>query len=155
MTQSRPPVETLRSLFRYEPDTGFLYRGSDRAGYLSGQKRYRSVSVSNAHLSEHIVIWAVVTGCYPEGTIDHINRDGTDNRWANLRLVSASHQQANRGLFKNNKSGRRGVYWYKGKWVAAVRHGGKTYHLGRFDDIDAASEAVEQRRVQVWGAVAS
>lgn len=155
MTRERPSIDILRSTFRYEPESGALFRGSARAGSLSGQGRYRSVSVCGQQMSEHVVIWAIVTGSYPETTVDHENRDGTDNRWSNLRLATSSQQQANRGLFKNNKSGRRGVYWFKGKWVAAVRHAGRTQHLGRFDDIEAASQAVEARRAQIWGAMAS
>jgi hypothetical protein len=36
-----------------------------------------------------------------------------------------------------------------------VRHAGRTQHLGRFDDIEAASQAVEAKRAQIWGARAS
>ncbi len=41
--------------------------------------------------------------------IDHINRDGTDNRIENLRSISNAENQRNRSIFKTNKTGINGV----------------------------------------------
>ncbi|GAH20073.1 unnamed protein product, partial [marine sediment metagenome] len=43
--------------------------------------------------------------------IDHINRDGLDNRKCNLRPCTNSQNQKNSKLRKDNKSGLRGVRW--------------------------------------------
>ncbi len=51
-------------------------------------------------------------------TIDHINRDPSDNRVENLRWATRLEQQENTGMKKNNTSGHRGIYYRKDtkKW---------------------------------------
>lgn len=44
-----------------------------------------------------------------DSTIDHINRDGLDNRKLNLRVASRNEQMTNRSIPKNNTSGIKGV----------------------------------------------
>ena len=53
--------------------------------------------------------------------IDHINRDGLDNR--------------------NTSSGFCGVYRVRNKWRAMIRPNGKRFHLGYFDELNDAVEA--------------
>ncbi len=70
--------------------------------------------------------------------IDHINRDGLDNRRENLRVVSRSQNLRNRRAFKNNKSGYKGVSFNKqtGKWRMQIHRD--------FDSMEEASHAFEE-----------
>lgn len=71
----------------------------------------------------HRIIWMMFYGEIPDGLqIDHINGIRHDNRIENLRLVTASVNQKNRKLNKNNKSGHVGVSYHKmsGKWQVRV-----------------------------------
>lgn len=70
--------------------------------------------------------------------VDHINRDGLDNRRANLRAASQSQNSANTKS-RDTFSGYRGVYWSRNKFVSQVYSDGRTIRLGRFDDpVEAA-----------------
>jgi hypothetical protein len=107
---------------------------------------YRCSRINGIPVRAHQVIWAMVHGEWADGEIDHVNGVRTDNRIANLRLVT--RQQNNRNMAKrcDNTSGVTGVTWDKRrrKWSARIRHGGVFKALGRFDSIDAAAEARER-----------
>ena len=147
------PTEDLHTSFSYSPKTGQIMKSGNKAGFLVDQGRYFSVRVRQFNVKVHTLAWALMTGKWPEGTIDHINRDGLDNRWSNLREANSGQQQANRKGW--SKSGVRGVNWDRGKWVAYVRSNGKTKNLGRFDTIEAAAAVVEKERKKLWGEFAA
>jgi hypothetical protein len=134
MLRTRPSADELWKLFSYDPVTGafdILEKGHfrKRRGYL-----IVCLPVSGARLAVPTVIWAMMTGEYPKKTIDHEDLDQTNNRWINLREANHAQQQANRRLFKNNKSGYRGVYLQpSGRYAAYIRFDKKTHNLGTFD----------------------
>ena len=49
----------------------------------------------------------------PEMQVDHFNRNRKDNRKENLKSVTPQHNNWNRGMNQNNKSGVTGVRWNK------------------------------------------
>jgi hypothetical protein len=60
----------------------------------------------------------------PSGlTCDHINGDPLDNRRSNLRNISRAKNLRNRGLFKNNASGHKGIQYVKenGRWRVNIK----------------------------------
>lgn len=80
-----------------------------------------------------------------KGIADHINGNGVDNRRSNLRQATNKQNIENQRLQRCNKSGHRGVCWFKrdSKWQASIKHNGRNIHLGRFDSIE---DAVSARR---------
>ncbi len=105
---------------------------SIHAGYIDGVRKFKKILL-------HRYIMNAPVGV----TVDHINGNRLDNRRANLRLCSQAENNRNKGKFKNNKSGYKGVSWnaQNSKWVAQIQLNGKKTHLGYFSNPAEAHEA--------------
>lgn len=105
-------------LFTYDEVTGELRRRIDwygyKAGSLAGRKRerYMIVSADGSEYRAHRVMWLMKMGRWPR-EIDHINGDGFDNRWENLREVDRSGNLRNCARRSDNTSGVVGVSFVK------------------------------------------
>lgn len=67
---------------------------------------------------------------FPQGRqVDHINRDGLDNRRCNLRLADNSQNHGNVGLRSDGTSGYKGVQLSKSglQWAASIGHKGRVF----------------------------
>jgi hypothetical protein len=152
------PIAMLREAFDYNSDSGQLtWIGVNsrmlgkRAGCSSG--RYRKVCICGVRIFEHRVIWALVHGEWPDDEIDHIDRDGNNNRLSNLRQSDRSKNCANRSVFKNNRLGVACVKEVKtGAFQARVQSGGNRVTLGTFQTLDAATDAVREAKHALTGA---
>jgi hypothetical protein len=147
--------EELRKILGYKPDTGKLYwlerpremfrsdqnwkrwnsifSGAE-AGWTA-KRGYVDVRIGKKIYKSHRLIWIMELGNIPEGfQIDHINGVRTDNRIANLRLVTSQENSRNQRRPVNNKTGVVGVYWHKGqkRWLASIGVNYKVRHLGSF-----------------------
>ena len=98
-----PPLATLRQVLSYDPETGALSWLVDpgnklSAGALAGRIKngYIQVRLGSHNLYAHRVAWYLHHGTDPGPLmIDHINRNRSDNRICNLRLVDAKGNRAN------------------------------------------------------------
>jgi hypothetical protein len=91
----------------------------------------------------HRLAWLYVYGTFPDGPLDHVNRNKLDNRISNLREATCSLNSHNTGLNSKNKSGIKGVSWFKTtkKWQALIVWQRKTIFLGTFSNIEDAETA--------------
>jgi hypothetical protein len=143
-------AERLRELLSYDPKTGvfqWLYsRGSARAGAIAGSADsygYLQTKIDGRMYLNHRLAWMHVNGEWPSGQIDHINGCRSDNRFENLRNVSASVNQQNRKKARvDNKCGWLGVSSSGKRWQARISYpGGKDVYLGVFDTPELAHSA--------------
>jgi hypothetical protein len=108
MTQALPlpPLEVLQKKFEYNPENGTLTRKSNNqpAGYLT-ERGWLRVKVDNTHYRVHRIAWKMFYGEDPPTglDIDHINRNKTDNRITNLRVVTRSENVQNTERVQNKK----------------------------------------------------
>jgi hypothetical protein len=146
----------ISKALRADPERGELYwresrrcvRAGDRAGCKANAAGYWCVKIDQRIYPLHRVMWLLVHGTWPPHEIDHINRNPSDNRIANLRLATRADNACNRGRAKNNTSGVTGVTWdgQRNKWLARAWHGRRRMVGGYFDSFD---EAVAARRAAV------
>lgn len=85
--------------------------------------------------------------------IDHRNGDGLDNRRSNLRVTTQAQNCANTRIRSNNKSGFKGVSWHAARaaWVAQIKSGDTSHHLGLFSDREAAARAYDDAAIDLFG----
>ena len=128
--------------------------------YLVGQEAgsihqtgYRHVSWLGKVCKVHRLIFLVVNGYLPK-EIDHINGNRQDNRVENLREVTRSQNQCNRGAISSNTSGYPCVSWHKATnaWLVRVMKDGKTYLVGYFKDLELAGLVAAEARAKYHGA---
>jgi hypothetical protein len=142
-----PPIDFLRKLLRYEPETGKLFwlerratsvaEGDEAGSFHNG---YLRISINRKDYRAHRLAWAIYYGSEPSGEIDHINGNRSDNRIVNLRVVSRFENSQNHKLSRTNKTGVVGVSFDKrtNRYKAKIVFRGKSYDLGRFANFEDA-----------------
>lgn len=138
------PLDTLKQLL-YDPEDAHLlepYIWRMSRGYAS-----RIVNIGGKRV--RVYAHRIIAGAGVGDIVDHINGNPSDNRRANLRIVSHMINMQNRRMHRNNKSGYRGVYYdaWSRKWVAQVRANGKRINLGRFSSAAEAGRVAEEYRL--------
>ena len=159
----------LKELIDYNPDTGvFTWLERDEklfkkardckawnnklAGKSAGSitkcysgKSYLETRILGGRHFLHRLAFLYVNGSLPASEVDHIDGDGTNNKWCNLRSVSHQDNGKNVRLRVDNKSGVCGVILDKVnlKWQAYIIVDSKQIHLGRFKNLEDAKTARE------------
>lgn len=120
------------------------------AGGKSGD--YILIGIKKGRYGAHRLAWLYMTGEWPENQIDHIDGNGLNNSFGNLRKATIKQNQENLALKKNNTSGFRGVSWIKNrkKWRAGIEHNGKSIYLGYFDTAQEAAEVASAKRAELF-----
>ena len=95
-----PSQEYLNKLFRYDSDTGFLYRKTQASNRMAGEQvgsphslGYLRVRIDKKDYLVHRIIYKMYHGVYPH-SIDYIDGDSSNNKTYNIRSVS--HKQNNK-----------------------------------------------------------
>lgn len=158
---------TQKELFKhihYCPNSGIFTRlvhtnnrtKNKPCGSVQKYGHIRIIIDGKAYLA-HRLAWLYMTGEMPKGLIDHKDCNPSNNKWDNLRIANNAQNSFNRSIGKTNSSGVKGVCWNKSlnKWQAGIKINYKSYHLGLFDNIEDAKNAVERKRKEHHGEFAN
>jgi hypothetical protein len=131
----KPRVGNVSFNARHAGRRAFTSKESD--GYLQGR-------IHGIHMKAHRVAWCIHYGYWPDGQIDHINGDRSDNRIENLRVVDNVTNCRNKGMDSRNTSGYTGVSFCKSnsKWMAGYTKDYIRHHVGYFNCSTSAAIAV-------------
>jgi hypothetical protein len=147
-----PKSVIWRSVVVVNPEQGTIDRimpsGEKRLDIGAFSRGYKKVNFLGKVLPVQRVIWEHVHGPVPEGMlVDHINGDRSDNRIANLRLVTPSQNTQNQHKPRkdNQSSGIKGVTFYKPTktWQAQIKALGTYHYLGRYKTKEEAALAYQ------------
>lgn len=154
----RLTIEIARNRLSYDPLSGELrwvassgrrVKAGSIAGCLSKSNRqglsYRRVRVDGNDYHAHRVAVLLMTGSWPGGHVDHIDGNGLNNKWENLRVVTIGDNSRNQSRHKRNQSGVMGVSWrpLSNRWSARIVSNGVQYNLGSFG---TKNEAIHARK---------
>lgn len=100
---------------------------------------YRRVNILGYRTMYHRLVWAMHYGEWPEGFIDHINGNRSDNSIANLRVVTKAENTRNRrpGPPRDLPFG---VYRNGSGFQASIRSDGKWIGLGTYKTAEEAAQ---------------
>ena len=153
-------AERLHQLMHYEPITGVFTRlvsnsnrckVGERVGSANNEG-YLHARIDGRKYKLHRLAWLYMTGLRPAKLIDHIDMNPANNAWVNLREAGHSENRRNTKPYRNNTCGIKGVSEYKpGKWRAHVNLEGKRIHVGVFDNLKDAEQAVHKARAKLHG----
>ena len=130
------------SQISYNPENGtFVWLRSGRVAGGLNVDGYWRLSVLGKQYKAHRLAFLMMEGCFPDGDVDHINGNRSDNRWANLRAASRSENMQNVHNPASNSTGFIGVCRKGRRFSARIKIDGRSHSLGCFDTPAAASEA--------------
>lgn len=124
--------------FDYNRDTGEFTRiGRKNGGGSYDAYGYLILKIKGKQYKAHRMAWLCITGSEPDGNIDHINRDRSDNRSLNLRCIPQSENNKNLTVRVNPETGFKGVVIDRTnglKKMFAVKILGKTHRFYNAED---------------------
>lgn len=136
--------EKLKFVLTYNEKTGeFTWNNTQKTAGSNTGYGYITISICGKPYMAHRLAWLYMNGEFPNGQIDHINRNRKDNRICNLRVVSNQLNQTNRNVQKNSTSGYTGVSFKRNKGVyeSHIMINGKYIHLGCYSTLKEAIDA--------------
>jgi len=144
-------LQELKEYLDYNPETGKVYwrkspahavqAGKEAGCFCKSSGRYLICFRSKLHHAGRL-IWFYMTGQWPEGVIDHKDRNPLNNRWDNLRDVDKVINNQNSIVARShNKCGYRGVSTTKWGFQARIFKNKVIYQLGYYPTAEEAHEA--------------
>lgn len=156
-------AQQLRSTVSYDPETGdFFWLPKQRSefkddrsfnawntrflGKFAGTSEdddYRRLRINKRLYFKHQLAWLHFYGEAPDGEIDHIDLNRSNNKITNLRLASHSENMCNTPMRSHNKLRVKGVCEDMGFYKAQLKIGGKFVLRKRFSTIEEAKAAYD------------
>lgn len=148
--------ETSKSCLRWKVSVNSKIKVNSEAGWFSKLNGYYEIQLKGYAYKVHRIIALLHNLNIDDFVIDHIDRNKSNNKINNLRVVSQKQNMLNRGINLNNTSGVQGVYYDKrGKsWTARWSEEGipktKSFQIKNYlSSEDAFKFAVQYRKQMV------
>ena len=150
--------ERLKQLLTYDPETGLFTwkvdKKSAKKGSVCGNNTvqpYIEVHIDGTKYLAHRLAFLYQTGRLPQNIIDHINGNGRDNRFTNLRVATTSQNAMNKRKSRNSSTGVKNVTFRKdrGKYAVIVEVNGKGKSFGHHETLELAELVAHYARESV------
>jgi hypothetical protein len=151
-------IQRIRTVLDYNEKTGEftwkLLSCDEKKGNIttfSSESKYMFIRIGENLYNCARLAWMYYYGVEPNGDIDHIDGNRSNNSISNLRDIPHSINSLIRQIKSNNTSGSIGVRWRKdrNKWQARIKVNGIEKHLGHFDDKNDAVKIYEEYKKNI------
>jgi hypothetical protein len=136
LTQKR-----LKELLDYNHSTGIFtwkvrrnqYAVKGAAAGTLNKNNYIQITIDGQIHYAHRLVFLFLEGHLPEGIVDHLDGNPSNNCIENLRVCSDRDNASNKQ--RHREGSLVGAYWSKtrNKFVSQIKIQGKSRHLGQFD----------------------
>lgn len=136
--------DPLTGVWTWLRPTGKRMRSGQIAGaVLPMGTGYMGIRINGRRYLSHRLAVLYMTGKWPLRLVDHIDCNGMNNRWENLREATNTNNAGNCRVPVNNTSGAKGVSWHRDakKWVANIKRSGRQFNLGLYSTVEEAAAA--------------
>lgn len=121
----------------YVSDDGHVWNKSGKELLFEDIRGYKRLSRhfkrGSKHIFVHRLVWETFNGPIPDGyVIDHRNRDRADNNLDNVRVVTPSENQYNRGGYYRSEFGQKFISHYGKYSKEDTKLYKKEYHYWRY-----------------------
>ena len=146
-------MEHIKDILSYNRETGIFtwiqptYRRGkpgDIAGCINSSGYWRIPYMGRYYMA-HRLAWFFEYGEWPEGPLDHINRDRLDNRISNLRKATTADNVRN-AKNKGARTGVKGVVKNGNRFYGRVHFNYKSCNAGSYGTLEEAESAVKKLR---------
>lgn len=147
----------IQNHLSYDPGSGvFIWTNpigkKPKKGSQAGTRTshgYIQIGFNGELYLAHRLAFLFMTGILPLCNVDHIDGNGENNSWANLRDCTQAENLQNITIGPRNKSGHMGVHFSNGKWVSKIRIKGARIHVGRFHSKEEAASAYLAKKLEL------
>jgi hypothetical protein len=156
-----PDKDYLLSILFYDHESGKITWNRKKNPQFNGMeagnqvaKGYRRIKINRRLYLAHRIAYLLAYDVDPGGfEVDHKDGDPRNNRPGNLRLAIHGRNQSNGVVYKNNKSGFRGVHWnkYRKCFLAQLNCDGRKVNLGKFSTAEDAARAYDAAAIVYFG----
>jgi hypothetical protein len=155
----------LLTRLEYDPNTGIFKWTNSKYKATRGKQAgaihpsgYVVIELEGINCKAHRLAYTMMTGEILNSTeiLDHIDHNGYNNIWTNLRLATMSQNSMNARMSKANTSGYKGVHYCKTKcrWFATLTTNGKVIRRTCYTK-DQAIEVIRHLRAKHHGEFAN
>lgn len=128
----------------YYKDGALFWVKNDKPAGTKTVEGYIKVQINGVAYSAHRLIWVLFNKEIPLNMqIDHVDRNKSNNKIENLRLVTASSNALNRKC-RNSNTGIRGISKDRDYFKVSFTVNMKSIHVGNFKTIDEAKKVAEE-----------
>lgn len=157
--------DLLRRLVSYDPKTGLFTRKlvGAKGGSLFKPKNikigktddrgYERIYINNEYFRSHRLAWFYCNGQWPNGSLDHVDRNKLNNRIDNLRVATQRDNTRNTKARLGKCVPYKGVIMRpeKGSYRAKIMKNKKQTSLGEFKTPEEAARAYDKAAKEEFG----